>query len=147
MPPAAFTPSFFAATVRLIRATSATVAPPGPKPVDVFTKSAPAFMLNSQPRIFSSSFEQRRLEDHLADRPAVPAGLDDRPDVLRAPAASSRPLSAPMLITMSISRAPSRIARRASSALVSGGCAPSGKPTTQHTFTGVPRSSAAAWRT
>ena len=40
-----------------------------------------------------------------------------------------------MLMTMSISRAPSRIARRASSALISGGCAPSGKPTTQQTFT------------
>ena len=44
-----------------------------------------------------------------------------------------------MLMTMSISRAPSRMARRASAALISGSVAPSGKPTTVQVSTGVPR--------
>ena len=43
-----------------------------------------------------------------------------------------------MLITMSISFAPCRMAAQASAAFVSGRCAPSGKPTTQHTFTPEP---------
>ena len=146
MPPAALTPSFFAATVRLISATSAAVAPPGPNPVEVFTKSAPAFMLSSQPRIFSSSFSSAvsRMTLQMA-RPSRHASTTARMSLRTT--ASSRALSAPMLMTMSISRAPSRIARRASSALVSGGCAPSGKPTTQQTLTGEPRSSDAACRT
>ena len=41
MPPAAFTP-MVGPTTRRINATSSTVAPPGPKPVEVLTKSAPA---------------------------------------------------------------------------------------------------------
>src|SRR5204863_278483 len=40
-PPDAFTP-ISSPTTRRIRATSAAVAPPGPKPVEVFTKSGPA---------------------------------------------------------------------------------------------------------
>ncbi len=56
-------------------------------------------------------------------------------------------LSAPMLMTMSISRAPSRIARRASKALISVGVAPNGKPTTEATPTSVSRRSSAARRT
>ena len=43
-PPAAFTP-ISAPTTRRISATSATVAPPGPNPVEVFTKSAPAALV------------------------------------------------------------------------------------------------------
>ena len=100
-----------------------------------------AFIASSQARTFSLVGQQRRLEDHLAHRAAVAARLDDRRGCRGATAASSPPLRAPMLITMSISRAPSRIARRASSALLSAGCAPSGKPTTQQTLTGEPRSS------
>ncbi len=42
-------------------------------------------------------------------------------------------MSAPIEMTMSISLAPSRMARRASSALFSAGVAPSGKPTTVQT--------------
>ena len=42
IPPAALTP-IFAPTVLRISFTSATVAPPFPKPVDVLTKSKPAF--------------------------------------------------------------------------------------------------------
>ena len=41
---------------------------------------------------------------------------------------------------MSISDAPSKIARRVSNCLTSGVVAPSGKPTTEQTPTGVPRS-------
>ena len=55
-------------------------------------------------------------------------------------------LSAPMLITMSISGAPSKIARRVSYCLTSAVVAPSGKPTTEQTPTPVPRSSDAASR-
>ena len=53
-------------------------------------------------------------------------------------------LSAPMLITMSISVAPSKIARRVSYCLTSAVVAPSGNPTTEQTPTPVPRSRAAA---
>ncbi len=47
-------------------------------------------------------------------------------------------LRAPMLMTMSISRAPSRIARRASRALTSVVPAPKGNPMTEATATSVP---------
>ena len=47
--------------------------------------------------------------------------------------------SAPMLITMSISRAPSRMARRASNAFTSVVVAPNGNPTTEATRTFEPR--------
>jgi len=43
-------------TVPRINATSSTVAPPGPKPVEVFTKSAPASFANSDAATFCSSF-------------------------------------------------------------------------------------------
>ncbi len=52
-----------------------------------------------------------------------------------------------MLMTMSISRAPSRIARRASMALTSLVAAPNGKPMTDATATSVPRRLSAARRT
>ena len=48
-------------------------------------------------------------------------------------------MSAPTLITMSISRAPSKIARRVSYPFTSAVVAPSGKPTTEHTPTAEPR--------
>jgi hypothetical protein len=53
-PPEAFTP-MSGPTVFLINATSSTVAPYKEKPVDVLTKSAPAFTANSHARTFSSS--------------------------------------------------------------------------------------------
>jgi hypothetical protein len=53
-PPAALTP-ISAPTTRRISATSAAVAPPGPNPVEVFTKSAPAAFDSVQAVIFSSS--------------------------------------------------------------------------------------------
>ena len=52
--------------------------------------------------------------------------------------------SAPTLITMSISEAPSKIARRVSYCFTSAVVAPSGKPTTEQTPTPDPRSSDAA---
>ena len=60
---------------------SSTVAPPFEKPVDVFTKSAPAFIESWQRADLLLVGQQRRLEDHLAQRAAVLAGLDDAADV------------------------------------------------------------------
>jgi len=57
---------------------------------------------------------------------------------ISARTASSIPLlSSPILMTMSISRAPSRMARRASWALTSAVAAPNGKPITEATATSV----------
>ena len=53
-PPEAFTP-MAGPTVRRMRATSSTVAPPRLKPVEVLTKSAPAGTANWQASTFSSS--------------------------------------------------------------------------------------------
>ena len=53
IPPAALTPISLPTTYR-IKVTSSTVAPDGPKPVDVFTKSAPASLHIRQAFIFSS---------------------------------------------------------------------------------------------
>jgi tetratricopeptide (TPR) repeat protein len=53
-PPEAFTPNA-RPTVFLISATSCTVAPPLENPVEVFTKSAPAFFAARHARTFSSS--------------------------------------------------------------------------------------------
>src|SRR5207244_3300150 len=47
MPPEAFTP-IAGPTVSRIKATSCSVAPDGPNPVDVFTKSAPASLASRQ---------------------------------------------------------------------------------------------------
>ena len=52
-PPEALTP-ISGPTVSRISCTSSTVAPPPPKPVEVFTKSAPAAFGSEQPMIFSS---------------------------------------------------------------------------------------------
>jgi hypothetical protein len=52
-----------------------------------------------------------------------------------------------MLMTISSSLAPSKMARRASKDFVSGEFAPSGKPITVHTFTPLPRRAQAASRT
>ena len=53
-PPDALTP-ISGPTVSRIRATSYTVAPPGPKPVEVLTKSALAFLAKEEAITFSSS--------------------------------------------------------------------------------------------
>src|SRR3989442_7501601 len=69
MPPAALTPTSFPTTAR-ISATSSAVAPAGPKPVEVFTKSAPAFLLATQARTFSSRVS--RSEEHTSELQSRP---------------------------------------------------------------------------
>ena len=58
MPPEALTP-ILEPTVFLMSAISCVVAPPVEKPVEVFTKSAPAFWESSQALIFSSSVNKQ----------------------------------------------------------------------------------------
>ena len=53
-PPDALTP-ISSPTSRRISAMSSVVAPPGPNPVDVFTKCAPEIFDSVQPMIFSSA--------------------------------------------------------------------------------------------
>ncbi len=79
---------------------------------------------------------------------ALPSTQSSTTERISRSTSSSLPLlSAPMLITMSISRAPLRIARRASMALIAGSLAPSGKPTTVQVSTSLPRSSSATSET
>ena len=60
-------------TTRRISITSAMVAPPGPKPVDVLTKSAPAALVSVDAVDLLFLGQQRRLDDHLADDAGVAA--------------------------------------------------------------------------
>jgi len=83
-PPEALTPSSDP-TVRRISATSATVAPPFEKPVEVFTKSAPAFFAALHARTFSSSVNNTvscsscHLQKHgFADPNRFSKGFDGR---------------------------------------------------------------------
>ena len=64
MPPEALTPQRPPATPRS-RATSAGVAPPVEKPVEVLMKSAPAWMAISAPRSFSSTVSRAGLQNDL----------------------------------------------------------------------------------
>ena len=79
----------------------------------------------------------------LRSAPPSRAASATTADVRPRPCLRSPDLSAPIAMTMSISRAPSRMARRASSALISDGVAPSGKPTTVQTSGDRPRGAAA----
>src|SRR5438309_1947542 len=72
-PPAAFTP-ISGPTTRRISATSAAVAPPGPKPVEVLTKSAPAARAITHAFTFSSSAS--RAASMITFTIAPPARLD-----------------------------------------------------------------------
>ena len=74
MPPAAFTP-MPGPTTRRMSATSWAVAPPGPKPVDVLTKSAPAGLGEGAGERLLGIVEQRRLDDHFDDGAAGGAPL------------------------------------------------------------------------
>ncbi len=81
--------------------------------------------------------EHRGLEDdldHLALRGAHHAG-----DVVEHQGVVARSAARPTLITMSISSAPARMASAVSKAFALGDIAPSGKPTTAHTATVLPR--------
>ncbi len=69
-PPAALTP-ISGPTTRRISATSAAVAPPGPKPVDVFTKSAHAARAITHAFTFSSSVRSAASMMTLAIVPRV----------------------------------------------------------------------------
>ncbi len=102
-----------APTTRRMSATSAAVAPPDAKPVDVFTKSAPAALASVEAAIFSSSVRRATsmitLLITLASRHGPTTAAMSRSTVCRSP-----DLSAPTLITMSTSEAPSKITRRVS---------------------------------
>ena len=69
-------------TTRRMSVTSATVAPPGPKPVDVLTKSAPAALVSVDAVDLLFVGEQRGLDDHLADDAVLAAGAGHGFDVL-----------------------------------------------------------------
>jgi hypothetical protein len=58
-----------------MRATASTVAPPGPKPVEVLTKRAPASTARRQASSISAGVEERDLEDDL-DQAALGGGDD-----------------------------------------------------------------------
>ena len=88
-PPDALTP-MSSPTTRRISATSAAVAPPGPKPVEVFTKSAPAAFASVQAVTFSSSVRSAVSMMTLLIDAALAAGADDRRDVVGRPAAHRR---------------------------------------------------------
>ena len=114
--PAALMPMSAPTTARM-SLTSSSVAPPPAKPVEVLTKSAPATLASEQPTIFSS------VVSSVVSRMTLGRRAARRPRPRRRcrarPVSWSCDLSAPMLITMSISRAPSWIARRVSYALTS----------------------------
>ena len=124
-------------TVSRISATSNTVAPPLAYPVLVFTKSAFACLASWQAITFSRSV--RSAVSMITLLMAPDSWQASLTAAMSARTWSCRPdLSAPMLMTMSISRAPSRMTERASWALISGIVAPNGKPMTLATGMPVP---------
>ncbi len=103
-------------------------------PVLVFTKSALASLARRQAMTFSAS-----VRSAVSMITLLMAPLSWQASLTAATSARTRSLrpdlSAPMLMTMSISRAPSRMTRRASWALISDSVAPNGKPMTEATAT------------
>src|SRR5580658_2185906 len=141
-PPAALMP-VFGPTVSRIRRTSSGVAPAVLKPVEVFTKSATAFLAASEAWIFSSRVS--RQVSMITLQMAPPWWLAFTTPWISASTAASRPdFSAPKLMTMSISWAPRSMDFCASKTFTSGSVAPRGKPTTVQTFTSLPRRISAA---
>ena len=143
MPPAALTPMSGPTAFRMSR-TSSTVAPPAPKPVEVFTKSKPTLFAILQPRTISafvrlqhsrisfsvtSERNVRHVRTHWRSSASQPAGAY---------------LSSRWLTTRSSSSAPAWIASAASKHFVRFVFAPSGKPITVQTLTPLPRRSRAA---
>jgi len=111
-PPDALTPRL-CPTVLLINETSSTVAPPFAKPVEVLTKSAPAFFEARHARTFSSSVSSAVSMMTLSNIPfSCAASATAR--MSSSTAQSSPDFKAPILMTISTSRAPLKIARRAS---------------------------------
>src|SRR3990172_2860586 len=142
MPPAALTP-IPGPTVRRISSTSWAAAPPGPKPVEVLTKSAPAARAHQQARTFSSSVRSAHSKITLITAPLRRAAATP-PRMSCSTNSSSPDFNAPTLMTISISSAPSLTASSVSATFTVESVAPSGKPTTVQTFTGAPRRAAAA---
>ena len=114
-------------------ATAWALAPPaGWKPVEVFTKSAPARTAAPHAMTISSSV---RAADSMMTLRTPGAGTASRTPRISASNSSALPsLTSAMLMTMSTSSAPSATARAASKALTSGLTAPEGNPTTQATL-------------
>ena len=140
IPPEAFTPSSSPTTPRM-RATSSTVAPPVEKPVEVFTKSAPAFLAHRQAFTFCSSF--KRQVSMMTFNRALPRMASATVLISFSTYSQSPSRAAPTEMTMSISWAPFSTHSFASAALMAEGVAPSGKPTTQQVLISVPSSSLA----
>ena len=139
-PPDAFTP-MSGPTVARIRRTSASVAPPVEKPVDVLTNAAPAAFAARQARRFCPSVSR-----HVSRMTFTGAGAAAATTaaISACTASHSSPRARPTFMTISISCAPAATAARASNALASAAIAPSGKPTTQHVLTPLPASACAA---
>ena len=76
-----------------ISATSCAVAPAGPKPVEVLTKSAPASFRQRAGHRLLIVVEQRGFENHLHDRAARARRLHHCPDI-RASRPRDRPSAA-----------------------------------------------------
>src|SRR5699024_9920967 len=135
IPPEALTPRR-APTVLRIRATACSLAPPaGWKPVDVFTKSAPARSAASQTATICSSV---RAADSMITFSTTGALATSRTARISCSTASYSPARArPTLRTMSTSSAPLATDSRASNALTSAECWPEGNPHTVATFTVV----------
>src|SRR3972149_3014279 len=146
MPPAALTP-IPGPTVRRISSTSWAGAPPRAKPGEGLTKWAPAGRAHQQARTFSSSVRSAHSRMTFTSAPPVPKLRDaarTTPRMSCSTSSSSPDLSAPTLMTISISCAPSFTASSVSAAFTVASVAPRGKPTTVQTFTGVSRRAAAA---
>ena len=140
MPPDALTQAR-PATRSAMRFTSAREAPPaGWKPVEVFTKSAPASRA-------TSTASSMRASSSSADSMMIlstASGAAWRTAARSAVAAAMSPPSRrPRWMTTSSSLAPAPRTRRASSALAAVGEAPDGKPITEHVATPVPARRAA----
>ncbi|GAT38310.1 deoxyribose-phosphate aldolase [Listeria monocytogenes] len=131
----------FGPTVLRIKAISSAVAPPVENPVDVLTKSVPAFTAISHARTFSSSVN--RQVSIITFTNAFPLAASTTARISRSTSSSSLSFSAPILITISTSFAPFWIASFTSNAFTSGVFAPSGKPITVHTTDSAPASCSA----
>ena len=114
-------------------ATAWVEAPPaGWKPVEVLTKSAPAATEAVQAATISSSVS---AADSMMTLRMRGAGTTRRTAAISSSSSWRRAsFTSSMLMTMSISSAPSATAWAASKALTWGLTAPEGKPTTQATF-------------
>ena len=140
-PPEAFTPILFPTHSR-IRRTASTVAPPVEKPVDVFTKSAPAAKAQAHALRISSSVS--RQISKITFTKALPSAAATTALMSASTPAQSPSLAKPIFMTISTSSAPFAIASFVSKALAEEVAAPRGNPITVQTFTSVPANCAFA---